>query len=152
MTTGIPLQKVFEGKLRGYRLATVKKDDGISYRMCPVAKPPHQLFADPACTNAVGSALKTINKHYPPLDSESKCIVACSNRITIDFLKPFTEQVRPSRPADRNAQITKWCFVEPDDAKKEERRQLGTALADYLNAFDSKSGEVDIVGVFGQRF
>ena len=156
MTRGLPLQKVLEEKLRSYRMTAVKKDDGCSYRMSPIADPPHPLLADPGCTNAVGGALKTVNKHYPPLGSnpESKHIVACSNQVTLDFSKPFAEQVRPSRPADRNAQITKWCFVEPcDSEKRQERRQLGTDLANYLLGFDSKEdSQIDIVGQFGQRF
>ncbi len=90
-----------------------------------------------------------------PLGSNpgSKFTLVYSNRVTIDFTKPFDEQIRRSHPNDRNAQVTKWPFEEPDDERKSERRRLASDLATYLMEFVSeREGEPDIVGEFGQRF
>lgn len=154
MIKGIPLQKVLQDRLVTYRMEPVQKEDGQSFRMTPVRSPPHDLLADPACTNAVGAALKTICKGYPPLGGLSACKhqLVCSNGITIDFSKPYEEQVIQSTPEHRNVQQTKWAFIAPTDAKRSHRRQLATEMAEYLNHYDvEKHGQPQLAEAFGRR-
>ena len=155
MIKGLPLQKVLESRLRQYALHPVQRSDTTSQRLCPVGGEPHPLLADPMCTNSVGGALKTIPKYVVPLGSrpESTHQLVCARGVTIDFSKPFDEQVRSSCARDRNHQQTTWRFVEPNGAKRRERRELLEGLVRYLNTFDTqKDGEPDIVNEFGNRF
>ena len=128
-----------------------RKGDSASYRWSPCVQEPHPLLADPACTNAVGGALKTVNKHYPTLGcmAESKFQLVCSNGVTVDFAKPFGEQVRQSEAVDRNFQVTPWRFEELAGPHVVMRRALAKEMSDYLLEFEGDGP--NLVEKFGDR-
>ena len=116
--------------------------------------PAHQLLKDPAFLGIVGSLLKSIRKEYEqPLGflPASKFQLVCTGGVTIDFAKPYSEQVRESSPADRNNHLSPFKFVHPSDPCAQLREQLGLEISQFLNSLAGT--DADITGeVVVERF
>ena len=74
----------------------------------PVREPQHTLLLDPATLSSVTQCLKTMSTIHGhiPLNTTSRHKLAFSNRVTLDFDKPYEHQVYESSVYDRNSSIS----------------------------------------------
>ena len=126
------LQKILSSTIKTYEMRMVTNGSTGKRKLQPVADRSPLLFADTAFTGPVRAALQSIrDPSMPPLDTlpGNKKTLVCKNGVTVDFDKPYAEQVRASMPTDRNTRFTPWCYESLEDPEIE---RLSTKLLQYL--------------------
>ena len=90
-----------------YRMDLVETYAG-KIKLAPIREPMHTLLLDPATLAGISQCLKSIQTDWGniPLGSTSKHKLAFSNRVTLDFDKPYESQVCESSMTDRNSSIS----------------------------------------------
>ena len=154
MITGDELNRVLADKMVTYRMEMTGEVG--QQKWAPVKLPASPLLKDPASLNPISGMLKTINKAYEgPLGSSpaSTFQLVFAGGTTVDFDKPFDEQVRMALPSDRNNRQSAWKFQAPP-LGSDARTQLGKDISDFLiglgKADEASAGDV-LVDKFGIR-
>ena len=146
---GVWVTEGAEGKLReqmeialmarlvSYKIVPVCKDSKIKF--APVAEPTDLFLLDPSVQASIFSCLNGVRSRFAAvaLDTQNHGRMTFRNHVTLDFGKPYEEQVQTPAAADRNTRHSSSDFVQCDD---EHVRAAGRAIAGCLLRCNDASG------------
>ena len=139
------MEKALLEHLSSFRITPVEKDTKLKY--VPVLEPPDLFLLDPTVQSNIFSCLQGVPSRFAPqpLDSHNYGIMMIMNRVTLDFRKPYAEQLRDPAPEDRNMRHSPMSFTQCGDQLA---HSAGSAIAEYLRQCDPASTTPEDVAAF----
>ncbi|MFX4226609.1 MAG: hypothetical protein ACFHHU_01545 [Porticoccaceae bacterium] len=123
------MEKALAERLVSYKIVPEQKDNKVKYVAC--AEPTDLFLLDPTVHSNVFSSLQGVPSRFATtaLDSQNTGTMTFKNRVTLDFRKPYDQQLRAPMPEDRNTRESPMSFTQCTD---EHVHRAGRAITSFL--------------------